>query len=251
MSSLFNTVGCLLKLKCNQIFEIALNLLNEASLLFCNNCLAPCIYTKYMSAEHCCMLPSQLCFLDSSCSLLPSFAPEELLSSSVLLAAGAPVSSPRGVTTGYSHGWFLHLCSLPSLPFLILETPAHNFWLGTCQAWWEAACRLSRSLSPASEGERRKLWVSSSCGAWHQGWFFFFFCSQLQFSSCSAKEGHDTECVSCAFPLIEILCNPVWELVCYLKPLYQTWDIFLKCLGFSISILKFIHYFVVLCFFFF
>lgn len=165
MSSLFNTVGCLLKLKCNQIFEIALNLLNEASLLFCNNCLAPCIYTKYMSAEHCCMLPSQLCFLDSSCSLLPSFAPEELLSSSVLLAAGAPVSSPRGVTTGYSHGWFLHLCSLPSLPFLILETPAHNFWLGTCQAWWEAACRLSRSLSPASEGERRKLWVSSSCGA--------------------------------------------------------------------------------------
>lgn len=170
MSSLFITVGCLLKSKCNQIFDIALNLLNEASLIFCNNCFAPRIYTKYMSAEHCCMLPSQLCFLDSSCSLLPST--EELLSSSVLLAAGPPVSSPRGVTTGYSHGWFLRLCSLPSLPFLILETPAHNFWLGTCQGWWEAACRLSRLLSPAS---------IENCGCPAvvlldtKGDFFFFF----------------------------------------------------------------------------
>lgn len=109
---------------------------NKASLLFCNNWSTPppCLYTGYLNAEYCCVLPPQFHLLGSPCSLLPS---TEVLSH-------CPASSPREVTSDCSCGWFLHpdSCQRSLLSFWRLQPTVLGFT--PAKDGERQPCRLSR-----------------------------------------------------------------------------------------------------------
>lgn len=100
-------------------------------------------------------------------------------------------------------------------------------------------CGLSSLLSPAGRGgvERHESPAVAVPGTW----------DEISPHCCSShlvqRRTWYWMCQPCVPSLVEVLHALMWELLCFLKPLHQTWDFFPTFLGFSISILKFVHYF--------
>lgn len=195
------------------------------------------IYTKYMSTEYGCDFCVCVCAVLSATFLgfLLLFVPSCWRPAVQLCPTRSrrPCQQPqRGGACWQLRLGFLALFPAQALPSFLLEPPA----LGS----WPVCSKCLVSGSPAGSARRlqpgRKTWIPSCRSAWHLRWK----CSSL------------LQCPSCLEEniILNVLVLahrnftcPVWELLCFLKPLHQTWDFISMFLGFSIRILKFVCYF--------
>lgn len=132
---------------------------NKASLLFCNNWSTPppCIYTGYLNAEYCFVLPPQFHLLGSPCSLLPS---TEVLSNTAL-----PAAPEKWQVTAVVAGFFT-LTPAQGLFFRFGDSSPQSL-ASHLPRLVRGSHAGSAALAVSSWGEEcRKMWIPNGHSAW-------------------------------------------------------------------------------------